>query len=115
MPQSAENGIEVFLYTAERDLDSLIKSLDLTLIQDPHIARIPISTICVLPDQHPAIRLYERRQNSGLYPSGWPWGLAALDAIDHADARVRQAAEDAWRDWLDSQDMEATKARTRNG
>lgn len=42
------------------------------------------------------------------------WLLAALDAIDHPDARVRQAAEDAWEDWIDNQGIEAMKVRTRN-
>jgi hypothetical protein len=114
MPQNMASGSEVFLYTTRRDLSAVVKALDLTLVADADAAPIALSTICVLPDQHPAIRLYERRQQSGLYANGWPWGLAALDAIEHADARVRQAAEDAWKDWIDNQDIEAMKARTRN-
>lgn len=81
---------------------------------DVDAEQVALSTICVLPDEHPAIRLYERRQKSGVYASGWPWGLAALDALGHRDARIRQAAEDAWKEWIDNQDIEATKVRTRN-
>lgn len=117
MPPTSADQAEVFLYATTSGIERLVASCDLTLLADADVAdqAIPVSTICVLPDAHPAIRLYERRKNSDLYPSGWPWGLAALDALDHQDARVRQAAEDAWKDWLDNLDIERTKTRTRNG
>jgi hypothetical protein len=115
MPPNMAGAEEVFLYTTKADLSQLVKYLDITLVVDAADSNAYLSTICVLPDDHPAIRLYERRRKSGIYTTGWPWGLAALDALDHQDARVRQAAEDAWKDWIDNQDVEATKLRTRNG
>lgn len=115
MPPTSAGQAEVFLYATTSGLGRLVESCGITLLADVADHAIPVSTICVLPDAHPAIRLYERRRTSDLYPVGWPWGLAALDALDHQDARVRQAAEDAWKDWLDNQDIERTKARTRNG
>jgi hypothetical protein len=115
MPQTMPGVDEVFLYTTHSDLKRLVDLLGISLVADVGDTSAAVSTICVLPDEHPAIRLYERRRTSGVATYAWPWGLAALDALDHKDARVRHAAEDAWRDWIDNQDGEGTKIRTRNG
>ena len=63
------------------------------------------STLCVLRDDHPAMRLYESRKGSLRYSYAWPWGLAALDAMDHHDPRVPQAAREAWREWVENQEI----------
>jgi len=115
MPPTMAGTEEVFLYTTQTDVSHLVEYLGITLVVDAQDTNARLSTICVLPDDHPAIRLHQQRRTSGIYTTGWPWGLAALDALDHQDARVRQAAEDAWKDWIDNQDVEATKLRTKNG
>ena len=114
MPQAIAGVEEVFLYTTQSDVNGLVNALGISLVADAGDSKAVLSTICVLPDDHPAIHLFDRRRSSGIYATGWPWGLAALDAIDHPDARVRQAAEDAWKDWIDNQAIEAMKLRTRN-
>jgi len=115
MPQTMAGVEEIFCYTTHGNLDHVVEELGINLIADVGDSTATFSTMCVLPDDHPAIRLYERRRTSGISSMGWPWGLAALDALDHRDARVRQAAEDAWNEWITNQDIEAMKHRTRNG
>lgn len=115
MPQAMPGIDEVFLYTTHTDLKRLVDLLAISLVADAGNAQEAVSTVCVLPDDHPAIRLYQRRRASGVAAYAWPWGLAALDALDHADARVRLAAEEAWQAWIDNQDTEGAKLRTRNG
>jgi hypothetical protein len=48
-------------------------------------------------------------------PYAWPWGLAALDAIEHRDARVRQAAEQCLRDWIAQREGEIIRQRVGSG
>ncbi len=111
----AEQAVpELFLYTTTRNLDLLTKALKSPMISGLLVPPDSASTICVLPDGHPAVRLVHRRQQNGSYAYHWPWGLAALDAIDHPDARVRQAATEAWESWITNQSIESMKSRTRN-
>jgi len=107
---------ELFLYTTQDDVGVLASRLGISLLADkPEATGVPISTLCVLPGDHPAIRLYRTRRNDAAYVHPWPWGIAALDAFDHEDARVRQAAREAWRQWLGDYDLDAARARGRRG
>lgn len=104
---------ELFLYCPARSLEALKKLLDVTLHDGSPTGPVS-SRICVLADDHPALRLVERRRISGIYAYHWPWGVAALDAWDHPDARVQQAAKQAWQEWVDNQEIEEAKHRVRN-
>jgi hypothetical protein len=97
---------EVFLYTSISERDRLVEASRLVLRKERE--REDDSTLCVLPDDHPAIRLYQSRITSA---SGnpWPWGIAALDAWDHRDPRVRQAARQAWQEWIENRMSEPSK------
>ncbi len=98
---------ELNLYVAASDQKPLVKAANFVLRQERE--RDDDSTLCVLRDDHPAMRLYESRKGSLLYSYAWPWGLAALDAMDHHDPRVPQAAREAWREWVENQEIESFK------
>ncbi len=93
---------ELQLYVAASHLQRLIASGRLVLRAERE--RDDDSAVCVLRDDHPAMRLYEHRAASASCAHPWPWGIAALDAMDHRDPRVSQAAREAWRAWVDGQD-----------
>ena len=57
------------------------------------------SELTILDIKHPIFGIYAQRlESSG---DGWPLGLAALDCIDHPNARVSMLAKDLWRKWID--------------
>ena len=97
---------ELYLYVSASDQELLVKVAGLALRRERE--RADDSTLCVLGDDHPAMRLYEFRKNSQIYSYAWPWGLAALDAMDHHDPRVPQAAREAWREWIENQNIETS-------
>jgi hypothetical protein len=108
---------EFHCYVTKEGLSTLL-ALPMTVVEPGMFATGPISTICVVSQRHPAMRLHAQRIHAnatnpretnfiisspwdeGLFPRPWPYGIAALDAIDHPDRRVRDAAADAWRWWL---------------
>lgn len=98
---------ELNLYVTASDLEQLVKVAGLVLRRQRE--RDDDSTLCVLRDDHPAMRLYEHRKRSHIYCYVWPWGLAALDAMNHHDPRVPQAAREAWREWVENQEIESSK------
>jgi hypothetical protein len=105
---------ELFIYTSADDVPLLTGKLDITLLAErSSVSGVAVSTLCVLPPRHPALQLYRRRRESAIYANAWPWGIAALDAWDHEDARVRQAAREAWREWMENQDIEGQRHRGR--
>jgi hypothetical protein len=90
---------ELFLYVAESELNILCSVLKCNVLAVPDDETSSTSTLCVLPDGHPVFTLRGlRRAHGQAYP--WPWGIAALDAIDHVDARVRQVAEEVLQEWI---------------
>lgn len=99
---------EVHLIIAASSLADFTRSAAVNLSSDP---RQGSSSLCVLAEDHPALRLIAHRTQRGFYQPVWPWGLAALDALEHRDARVRQAAKEALREWITNQDIEIGKAR----
>lgn len=99
---------EVHLIIAASSLADFARSAAVNLSSDP---RQGSSSLCVLAEDHPALRLIAHRTQRGFYQPAWPWGLAALDALEHRDARVRQAAEEALREWITNQDSEIERAR----
>lgn len=105
---------ELFLYCPQRSLEALTDLLGSPVLEKRPPEEVVASTICVLEDDHPALQLVDRRRTSQLYAYLWPWGLAALDALDHRDARVRSAAHQAWTEWVANQDIESGKQRLRN-
>lgn len=94
---------ELNLYTTVSSQKQLTKVISLVLRKERE--REDDSTLCVLADDHPAVRLYERRSKIPM-ANAWPWGFAALDALEHHDPRVPQAAREAWREWVENQDIE---------
>ncbi len=99
---------EVHVIIAASSVADFARSAAVNLSSDP---RQGSSSLCVLADDHPALRLIAYRTQRGFYQPAWPWGLAALDALEHRDARVRQAAEEALREWITNQDIEIGKVR----
>lgn len=73
----------------------------LSMIQEP----VMTGRLCLLRADHPvtAIHSFHAQYVSDRTP--WPPGLAAMDAWNHADARVRQEARRVWRQWIESQLM----------
>jgi hypothetical protein len=96
---------ELNLYVAASDQGRLAEAANLVLRRERE--RSDDSTLCVLRDDHPAMRLYVSRREALIYSNPWPWGLAALDAMDHHDPRVIQAAREAWREWAENQEIES--------
>lgn len=105
---------ELFLYCPQRSLETLTELLGSPVLDERPPEDVVASTICVLADDHPALQLVERRRLSQLYAYLWPWGLAALDALDHRDARVRGAAQQAWTEWVTNQHIESGRQTLRN-
>lgn len=56
------------------------------------------SEVTILDIKHPIFGIYAKRLESAR--DGWPLGLAALDCIDHPNARVSMLAKDLWRKWI---------------
>lgn len=88
---------ELFLYASASDCTRLENVAALAVRRARE--RDDDSTLCVLADDHPALRLHRWLASREVR---WPYGLAALDAMEHHDARVRQAAKTAWRSWIDA-------------
>ncbi len=57
------------------------------------------SEATILPENHPFFAMTAYRQQCKFEP-GWPAGFAALDAIDHQDLRVCDAARSQWEQWI---------------
>ena len=98
---------EIHCYVTEEDAERFAKAAQVNLL--PHDRANGSSSVCILPADHPAMRLVAHRRAKGFYQPAWPWGLAALDACDHPDARVRQVADEALREWITNQGIEITK------
>jgi len=98
---------EVHCYVVAEDAERFAETAQITLL--PHDQANGTSSVCLLAADHPAMRLVAHRRAKGFYQPAWPWGLAALDAHEHADARVRQAADEALREWITNQSIEIGK------
>ncbi|MBA2479165.1 MAG: hypothetical protein H0V44_00775 [Planctomycetes bacterium] len=98
---------EVHCYVAAEDTERFAETAQITLL--PPDRANGTSSVCLLAADHPAMRLVAHRRAKGFYQPAWPWGLAALDAYDHPDARVRQVADEALRGWITNQSIEIGK------
>lgn len=96
---------ELHVYVVPADVERLAHMLGTAVSNDPANGT---STLCILPPEHPAMRLHAYRTENHYVPA-WPTGFAALDAIEHADPRVAEAADEAWRWWIDNQASEQSK------
>lgn len=53
----------------------------------------------VLPNDHPLWGIIDHRE-AGNVSVTWPGGMRALDALDDPEPRVRDAAKEAWMEWV---------------
>ncbi len=98
---------ELYLYIGQDQVDALVHMLGATMHEE---SQDHGSTLCVLAQGHPALRLFDHRSRIGSYLPVWPVGLASWDARNHHDPRVsQQAAPEAWMWWLANQATEQDK------
>lgn len=98
---------ECEIYCTDTSLDAVAKRLGVTLSRSRD--RGMTGRVCVLNAEHPIMRIYQARQQKAIYSPPWPLGLAALDALDHAEERVRMEAKSALKRWLANQVSEQRK------
>lgn len=92
------------------------------IVSRPRRERTYDSEVTVLADDHPILRMIaahaqpEHAADEDL-PSPqrlpWPYGLRALDAMDDAAPRVREAAEIGWKSWVRNMVRDAQAAWSR--
>jgi len=92
------------LYAIGNDIAEVGQALGLQLSRkrEPDMQ----GSLCLIDADHPVARIYLAREDYGIR---WPSGFAAMDAMDHDDARVRQEARKLWRDWISNQRREYEK------
>jgi len=92
------------LYAIGKDIAEMGRALGLQLSRkrEPDMQ----GSLCLIDADHPVARIYLARADYGIR---WPSGFAAMDALDHDDARVRQEARKLWRDWIINQRCEYEK------
>lgn len=102
---------EIHCYVTNDDVDRFAAAAHVNLSTTGPAQGIR-SSVCLLSPSHPVMRLVAYRRAKGFYQPAWPWGLAALDACDHGDARVRQVAREALQEWITNQNIECGKYRS---
>ena len=88
---------EVAFLTTAQGLETLAEHMGLQLSERRETPAA--SEITVLDPRHPIFNICDLRRQSDR--DAWPLGLAALDAVDHPNARVAGLARESWRTWID--------------